>query len=56
MESRGGLAQLSSEIQRQSMMIGYINAFYFFATTAVVVLPLILLIRKGERPAAEPGG
>ncbi len=56
MESRGGLAQLSGEIQRQSMMIGYINAFYFFATTAVVVLPLILLIRKGERPAAEPGG
>ncbi len=44
-ESTAGLAALSSEIQRQSLMIGYINAFYFYAFTAAAVLPLILLVR-----------
>ena len=32
-------------MSRQAAMIGYINAFYLFAVTAVATLPLILLIR-----------
>ena len=31
---------LATEIQRQAAMIGYINAFYLFATTAALAVPL----------------
>jgi MFS transporter, DHA2 family, multidrug resistance protein len=41
-----GLAALSGEVGRQAAMIGYINGFYFFAVTALVVLPLLILVRK----------
>ena len=44
--STQGLAAISSEVGRQATMIGYINAFYFFALTALVILPLLLLIRR----------
>ena len=33
------------EIGRQAQMIGYLNAFMFFALTAVVAMPLILAVR-----------
>ena len=39
------LAKLSDEIARQADMIGYLNSFWFFAVTALLALPLILLIR-----------
>ncbi len=39
------LALLGAEIQRQALMIGYINAFYYFMFTALAALPLILLVR-----------
>ena len=45
-ESLPGLAAVSSEIQRQGLMIGYVNAFYMYAFTAFAVLPLIALVRK----------
>jgi hypothetical protein len=36
---------LQAELQRQANMIGYLDAFWFFIATALVVLPLILLVR-----------
>jgi DHA2 family multidrug resistance protein len=33
------------EISRQAQMIGYLNAFMFFALTALVAMPLILAVR-----------
>ncbi len=51
------LAHVSSEIQRQGLMIGYINAFYFYTLTALAALPLIMLVRikKAENmPAPKP--
>ncbi|MDP6565144.1 MAG: DHA2 family efflux MFS transporter permease subunit [Alphaproteobacteria bacterium] len=57
--SAPGLAALSGEVQRQGLMIGYINAFYFYALTALAALPLILLVRMKKpepvRPAPEVG-
>jgi DHA2 family multidrug resistance protein len=44
-ESLQGLAVLSGEMSRQASMIGYIDSFYFFAYTAIAVLPLIALVR-----------
>ena len=37
---------IGSEVMRQAMMIGYLNSFAFFALTAAVAMPLILIIRK----------
>jgi DHA2 family multidrug resistance protein len=39
------LAALETEIARQSAMIGYLDSFWAFSATALVVLPLILLVR-----------
>ena len=36
---------LMHEIGRQAQMIGYLNAFMFFALTALVAMPLILAVR-----------
>ena len=44
--STEGLMVMSGELARQAAMIGYINSFYFFAVTALVVLPMIVLVRR----------
>ena len=45
-DSTQALLAVSGEVGRQAAMIGYINSFYFFAITALVVLPLIVLVRR----------
>jgi len=45
-ESALGLAGLSGEISRQAAMIGYVNGFYLYAWTGVLVLPLVFLVRR----------
>jgi DHA2 family multidrug resistance protein len=52
MDSAGGLATIGREVQRQAAMIGYIDAFYYYALTGAVALPLILLVRWRNRAAA----
>jgi DHA2 family multidrug resistance protein len=52
-ESARGLAQLGSEINRQSAMIGYLNAFGMFTAACACTVPLILLMRKR---ASQPAG
>ena len=44
-----GLKAMAGEIQRQSAMIGYINAFYLFAATALVAIPLVWVMRDPPR-------
>ena len=48
-ESVTGLLRLSNEIHRQAAMIGYVNAFYLMAFTALAALPLACLLRSGGR-------
>ena len=48
-ESQGGLLALAGELQRQAAMIGYINAFYLFAFTAAIAVPLAFLMRDVPR-------
>jgi DHA2 family multidrug resistance protein len=40
-----GLAAVGREVARQAAMIGYLDSFVFFIATALVVLPLVLLVR-----------
>lgn len=49
LETPGGLAVISGEIQRQAAMIGYINAFYVFGLTATLAVPLAWLMRDTPR-------
>jgi DHA2 family multidrug resistance protein len=46
LDSPSAVAALSGEILRQASMIGYLNAFYLYACTAFIVLPLIILVKK----------
>ena len=41
----GSLAMLEAEIRRQAAMVGYLDSFWAFSATALVVLPLVLLVR-----------
>ena len=48
-ETLTGILRLSNEMQRQAAMIGYVNAFYLMAFTALAALPLACLLRSGSR-------
>ena len=48
-EPGAGLLALAGEMQRQAAMIGYINAFYLFAFTAAIAVPLAFLMRDVPR-------
>ena len=39
------LAAIEAEIARQATMLGYLDTFWAFSATALVVLPLIALVR-----------
>ena len=47
--NEAGISAFAREIERQSMMNGYLSAFYLFSFTAVAILPLLLLIRMPKR-------
>jgi DHA2 family multidrug resistance protein len=49
-EATSGLAGLQGEVQRQSLMIGYINAFKLFAWTSLAAIPLVLLVKPVKAP------
>jgi DHA2 family multidrug resistance protein len=46
LDSPNSLSALSQEASRQSAMLGYISAFYFFTLTSLAVLPLLLLVQR----------
>jgi DHA2 family multidrug resistance protein len=47
-----GLARIGGEIQRQALMIGYVNAFWLYmAASLAVTLPALLVRRGRARPA-----
>jgi DHA2 family multidrug resistance protein len=45
METVEGLASIGREVDRQSQMIGYDNAFLMYAIVCFASLPLLLLVR-----------
>lgn len=48
LESASNLAGLGGELQRQSLMVGYLNAFRMFAVTSFAAVPLVFLIRQAR--------
>jgi DHA2 family multidrug resistance protein len=47
-----GLASLSKEINRQSAMIGYLNAFSLYTATSVAAIGIVWLARRKRRAVA----
>lgn len=45
------VAMLDAEINRQALMIAYIDDFHLMMIISLLALPLILLLRKARRPA-----
>ncbi len=54
MGSIQNMAHISGEVQRQGLMIGYVNAFYFYMLTALAALPLIMMVRMKKAAPAKP--
>jgi DHA2 family multidrug resistance protein len=44
-ESQSGLMALAGEINRQAVMIGYINAFYLFGVVSLSAIPFLLFVK-----------
>jgi DHA2 family multidrug resistance protein len=52
-----GMVALNAEVTRQAAMVAYINDFKLMMLAALLVLPLLLLIREPRRrPAPAPAG
>lgn len=47
-------AMADAEINRQSMMIGYLNDFWGMAILTIAVVPLVFFLRRSEGPAEKP--
>ncbi len=47
------LMMADAAVNRQALMIAYIDDFYLMMIVALLAIPLLLLLRKGRRP--EPG-
>ena len=45
-----GLAKLAAEINRQSAMIGYLNAFMMYTATSAFAVVLVLMVRRRRTP------
>ena len=51
LHSTAGLSALNGEINRQAAMIAYVDDFKLMMIIALVAVPLVLMLRKGARPA-----
>jgi DHA2 family multidrug resistance protein len=49
-----GVAMMDAEINRQALMIAYIDDFKFMMILSICAMPLLLLLRKGKTPAGAP--
>lgn len=45
LDSESGLAAMAGEITRQSLMVGYINAFYLFAIISLATIPFFWMVK-----------
>ncbi|MCA1653495.1 MAG: MFS transporter, partial [Sphingomonadales bacterium] len=47
------IAMLDAEINRQALMIAYIDDFHLMMIVSLCAIPLLLLLRKGRPPASD---
>ena len=54
MDSTQGLAALEAEINRQSVMIAYNNAFFATFVLSLALIPVVLLFRRTRQEPPAP--
>ena len=47
-----GLARVAKEIMRQSVMIGYLNAFTMYTVASALAVVFVLMVRRRRRAVA----
>ncbi len=52
-QSASGLAALNQEVTRQASMIAYIDDFKLMMIVTLLAVPLLLLLRRGNRPSGD---
>ena len=53
LNTTGGLAALNQELTRQAQMVAYLDDFQLLMWVTLAALPLILLLRKNQRPVPK---
>ncbi|HEV8390072.1 MAG TPA: EmrB/QacA family drug resistance transporter, partial [Dongiaceae bacterium] len=53
LNTTGGLAALNEELTRQAQMVAYLDDFKLLMWVTIAALPLILLLRKNQRPVPK---
>ena len=54
-ESAAGMAQISKEIGRQAVMLGYMNAFVLYTAASMIAIPLALMLGGRRKETAGAG-
>jgi DHA2 family multidrug resistance protein len=53
LHTTGGLAALNAELTRQAQMVAYLDDFQLLMWVTIAAAPLILLLRKNQRPVPK---
>jgi DHA2 family multidrug resistance protein len=53
LHTTGGLAALNAELTRQAQMVAYLDDFQLLMWVTIAAVPLILLLRKNQRPVPK---
>ena len=54
-ETTAGAVALNGEIERQALMVAYVNDFWLLMIIALLSIPLVLLIRAPKKSAQDTG-
>ena len=55
LQNKGSLAFIYNELIRQATMLSFNDAFYLLSTIMMLILPFVLLMKKGEAHGPGPG-
>jgi DHA2 family multidrug resistance protein len=55
LSDQGSLGLIYGEVIRQASMLSFNDAFYLLSTMMILILPLVLLMKKGEAHGPGPG-
>jgi DHA2 family multidrug resistance protein len=55
LSNQGGLGVIYGEVMRQASMLSFNDVFYFLSTMMMFILPLVLLMKKGNADTSGGG-
>jgi len=55
LSDQGGLGLIYGEVVRQASMLSFNDVFYLLSTMMMLILPLVLLMKKGKEDTSGPG-